>query len=77
MKQKDRDGLKSLSLTELKAELRQSRGKQFGLTFKHGSTPLSNPLEKRTVRKKVAVIKTFIREKEIADTAKKKSDING
>lgn len=64
MKQKEKETLKNLSLEELKAELRQAREKYAGLAFKHVTNPLANPLEMRTLRRKIAMVETFVSQKE-------------
>ena len=63
MKAKEREAKKSLSTAELAAELRNSEEKAFKLRFKHAVTPVSNPLELRTLRRHVARIKTWLRER--------------
>lgn len=63
MKNKDKDAKKNLSATELRAELVQLREKQFKLRFKHRVTPLTNPMELRAVRKDIARVQTWIRQK--------------
>ncbi|MCX5783660.1 MAG: 50S ribosomal protein L29 [Elusimicrobia bacterium] len=73
MKQKDKQNFKNLSAVELNAELKTSREKQFDMIFKHSASPLKNPLQKRTNRRKIAMLKTFIREKERAEQSAAKS----
>jgi large subunit ribosomal protein L29 len=63
MKRKERDAKRNLSLDELKAELGKLREKQFRLRFKHRVTPLTNPLELRTVRREIARVETWVHEK--------------
>jgi large subunit ribosomal protein L29 len=64
MKTKDKEALKNLSAAEIVAELKQAREKQFGLAFKHSTTPLSNPMELRMLRRKIAMLETFLKQKE-------------
>lgn len=64
MKNKDKDAKKNLSATELRAELVQLRERQFKLRFKHRVTPLTNPMELRAVRKDIARVQTWIRQKD-------------
>ncbi|MFA5140695.1 MAG: 50S ribosomal protein L29 [Elusimicrobiota bacterium] len=66
MKRKTKDSKKNLSLDELRAERKALCEKQFRLTFKHRVTPLPNPLELRGVRRDIARINGWIREKELA-----------
>ena len=63
MKAKEKDAKRNLSATELRAELTQLREKQFRLRFKHRVTPLSDPLELRALRRNIARLSTWIREK--------------
>ena len=66
MKTKEKDQKKSLSVGELKTALAQLREKQFRLRFKHRVTPLANPLELRSVRRDIARLETFLRQKQPA-----------
>jgi large subunit ribosomal protein L29 len=66
MKKKIKDGKKNLSLDELRAERKALCEKRFRLTFKHRVTPLSNPLELRSLRRDIARVNGWIREKELA-----------
>lgn len=68
MKIKEIEALRNQGIEELKAELRQAKEKQFSLSFKHNTTPLANPLELRTIRRRIAVISTLITEKELGST---------
>ena len=69
MKANDRQAKKNLSVDELAAELRQAEEKRFRLLFKHRVTPLSNPLELRELRRHVARLKTWLREKQAQSPA--------
>lgn len=64
MKRKEREVLKNLSVDELKAELMTCKGKFFRLKFGASSTPITNPLELRYLGRKVAMIKTWLHQKE-------------
>jgi len=64
MKANDRQAKRNLSAAELAAELRQAEEKRFRLTFKHRVTPLTSPLELRELRRHVARLKTWLREKQ-------------
>lgn len=66
MKTKEKDLKSNLSPAELKAELAQLKEKQFRLRFKHRVTPLENPLELRTLRRNIARLETWLRQKELA-----------
>ena len=69
MKAKEKDVLKSHSLAELRSELAQSRDKHFRLRFKNGVSPLSNPMEIRSLRRHIARLETWVREKEAGAAA--------
>ncbi|MBI2362968.1 MAG: 50S ribosomal protein L29 [Elusimicrobia bacterium] len=66
MKTKEKDQKKNLSAGELKTALTQLREKQFRLRFKHRVTPLANPLELRAVRRDIARLETYLRQKQLA-----------
>ena len=66
MKLKEREAQKALSVNELKAALRDAEQKRFQLNFKHSVTPVKNALELRTLRREIARLRTWIREKELA-----------
>ncbi|MBI5243271.1 MAG: 50S ribosomal protein L29 [Elusimicrobia bacterium] len=63
MKIKDKEAKKNLSAEELRAELLRLKEKRFKLRIKHKVTPLTNPLELRSLRRDIARLKTWIREK--------------
>ena len=65
MKNKERYAKKNLSVPELQAELRSTRQKYFESRFKHRVTPLTNPMEVRNLRRQIARLKTWMREKEL------------
>jgi large subunit ribosomal protein L29 len=60
MKRKDKENLKNMSEAELKAQLRDLEKHLFQTKFKRASSPLENPLEIRLVRRKMAMIRTFL-----------------
>lgn len=64
MKKRDRETIKNLSDEEIMVKLNELRKKYFQLKFNRISAPLQNPLELRTIRRQIAMIKTFISEKE-------------
>ncbi|MBR4508108.1 MAG: 50S ribosomal protein L29 [Elusimicrobiaceae bacterium] len=63
MKTKEKEILKNKSLEELQDQLAKAKEKKFNLLFKHSTTPLSNPLEIRVVRREIALLNTIIRQK--------------
>ena len=65
MKTKDRETKRNLSVEELRAEIVRLKEKRFKLRIKHKVTPLPNPLELRTLRRDMARLKTWAREKEL------------
>jgi large subunit ribosomal protein L29 len=70
MKAKEKEVKKTLSRAELEGELHQAQEKLFRLQFKHQVTPLANPLELRGLRRHVARLKTWVREKQAAGVAR-------
>jgi large subunit ribosomal protein L29 len=67
MKAKQKETIKAKSLAELQDMLAKAKEKQFNLLFKHSTTPLSNPLEIRVVRREIALLTTLINQKSAAD----------
>jgi large subunit ribosomal protein L29 len=72
MKAKEKEAKKNLSVSELEAELRSAREKHFKLRFKHRVTPLGNPLELRNLRRHIARLQTWVREKSLAQAKTEK-----
>ncbi|HAF96458.1 MAG: 50S ribosomal protein L29 [Elusimicrobia bacterium GWF2_52_66] len=66
MKSKEKENLKTLSVDELKVHGRDIEKQLFQIKFKRTSSPLENPLQIRTARRKAAMIKTLLRAKEAA-----------
>ncbi len=63
MKAKEKETLKNKSMAELQDLLAKAKEKKFNLLFKHSTTPLSNPLEIRVVRREIALLNTLIHHK--------------
>jgi large subunit ribosomal protein L29 len=63
MKAKEKETLKKKSLADLQEMLAKAKEKRFNLLFKHSTTPLSNPLEIRVVRREIALLNTLISQK--------------
>ena len=59
--------IKTLSLDQLNARLKELKNELFNLRFSHATRNLANPLAIRNVRKEIARVQTAIREKEIAN----------
>lgn len=68
MKAKQKETIKSKSLAELQNMLAKAKEKQFTLLFKHSTTPLSNPLEIKVVRREIALLSTLINQKAAAQS---------
>lgn len=75
MKRKDKENLNNMSEAELKAQLRDLEKHLFQIKFKRASAPLENPLEIRLIRRKMAVIKTFIGAKQRAEAPGKTAEV--
>ncbi len=75
MKRKDKENLKNMSEAELRSQLRDLEKRLFQIKFKRASSPLENPLEIRLIRRKMAVIKTYIGAKQRAETAGKTAEV--
>lgn len=63
MKAKEKETFKNKSVAELQDLLAKAKEKKFNLLFKHSTTPLSNPLEIRVVRREIALLNTLIHQK--------------
>lgn len=70
MKNKEKETKKNLSAQELKAELLRLKEKRFKLRLKHKVTPLTNAMELRSLRRDIARMMTWIRQKELQAAAK-------
>jgi len=62
--------IKSLSLDELKAQVKTERTNSQNLKFAHSISPLENPLKIKESRKQIARLNTEIRNREIALNSK-------
>jgi len=70
MKSKEKEHLRNMSGTELRTQLRDLEKHLFQIKFKRASSPLENPIEIRLIRRKMALIKTFVKAQELAAAAK-------
>ncbi len=59
--------IKTLSLEQLSARLKELKNELFNLRFSHATRNLANPLAIRNVRKEIARVQTAIRAKELAN----------
>lgn len=66
MKRKDKEHLKNLSGDELRTQLRDLEKQLFQIKFSRSSSPLENPMQIRHARRKIAMIKTWLKAKEPA-----------
>ncbi|MCK5106482.1 MAG: 50S ribosomal protein L29 [Elusimicrobiales bacterium] len=72
MKRKDKENLKNMSSAELESHIRDLEKKLFQMKFKRVSAPLENPLEIRSIRREMSMVRTWLKEKE---TAKAKTEV--
>jgi ribosomal protein L29 len=66
MKRKDKENLKNMGDAELKAQAADLKKQIFQINFKRTTAPVENPLVLRTARRKIAMINTFMRQRELA-----------
>jgi len=66
MKRKDKENLKNLSEAELKVQAADLKKQIFQVNFKRVTAPVENPLQLRTARRKIALINTLLRQRELA-----------
>jgi large subunit ribosomal protein L29 len=60
------DKIKALSTSELAKQLEDAHQELFNLRFRHATRQLANYSEIRNVKKRIARIKTIMRERELA-----------
>lgn len=66
MKRKDKENLKSMSDAELKVQATDLKKNIFQLKFKRITAPVENPVQMRLARRKIALINTVLRQRELA-----------
>lgn len=66
MKRKDKETLRNMGDAELKAQINDLKKQLFQIKFKRSTAPVENPLVLRTARRKIALINTWLRERELA-----------
>jgi large subunit ribosomal protein L29 len=66
MKRKDKETLKNMGDAELKAQSADLKKQLFQIKFKRTTAPVENPLVLRTARRKIAMINTWLRQRELA-----------
>ena len=57
--------MRTMTETELNAELDKMKKELFNLRFQHVTGQLENPVQMRELKKDIARVKTIIREKEL------------
>ncbi len=66
MKRKDKETLKNMGDAELKAQVNDLKKQLFQIKFKRTTAPVENPLVLRTARRKIAMINTWLKQRELA-----------
>lgn len=66
MKRKDKETLRNMGDAELKAQVTDLKKQIFQIKFKRSTAPVENPLQLRTARRKIAMINTWLKERELA-----------
>ncbi|OGS12894.1 MAG: 50S ribosomal protein L29 [Elusimicrobia bacterium RIFOXYA2_FULL_58_8] len=66
MKRKDKENLKGMSDAELKVQASDLKKNIFQLKFKRITAPVENPVQMRLARRKIALINTVLRQRELA-----------
>ncbi|HCC47785.1 MAG TPA: 50S ribosomal protein L29 [Elusimicrobia bacterium] len=66
MKRKDKETLKNMGDAELKAQAADLKKQIFQINFKRSTAPVENPLQLRLARRKIAMINTYLRQRELA-----------
>jgi len=61
------DKIRALGTIELAKQLEDSHQELFNLRFRHATRQLANYSEIRKVKRKIAAMKTIIRERELAE----------
>jgi large subunit ribosomal protein L29 len=64
-KVREKEELKSMSVDELQARLKEAQESRFRLQFRHTTNPLKNPMQIRFKRREIAQLKTWLRQKEV------------
>lgn len=66
MKRKDKETLRNMGDAELKAQVTDLKKQIFQIKFKRSTAPVENPLQLRNARRKIAMINTWLKERELA-----------
>ena len=68
MKRKEKETLSNMSDAELRTQASDLKKQIFQINFKRSTAPVENPLQLRNARRKIAMINTFMRQRELAKT---------
>ena len=66
MKRKDKENLKNMSDAELRVQVSDLKKQIFQVNFKRVTAPVENPIQLRLARRKIALINTVLRQRELA-----------
>jgi ribosomal protein L29 len=66
MKRKEKETLSNMSDAELRTQASDLKKQIFQINFKRTTAPVENPLVLRTARRKIAMINTYLRQRELA-----------
>ncbi len=66
MKRKEKETLSNMSDAELRTQASDLKKQIFQINFKRTTAPVENPLILRTARRKIAMINTWLRQRELA-----------
>ncbi|MBP5286829.1 MAG: 50S ribosomal protein L29 [Elusimicrobiales bacterium] len=65
MKRRDKESIKNLKDDELLSQIEDLKKTVFQIHFKRTTAPVENPVEARTARRKIALMKTILRQREL------------
>ncbi len=65
MKRRDKENLKNMKDEELLSQIENLKKTIFQIKFKRATAPVANPVEARTARRKIALIRTILRQREL------------
>ena len=66
MKRNDKEKIREMGAEELCERLDDLKKELFNLRFQHAINQLDNPMRLKAVKKEIAVVKTIMRENELA-----------
>ncbi|MBI4368827.1 MAG: 50S ribosomal protein L29 [Elusimicrobia bacterium] len=69
MKRREKESLRSLSVPELESEYRKRRTELFEMKFQKYFKKVENPLRARYLRREIAALATWIRDKSAVGSA--------